>query len=101
MSKDNQYAYDLFISIKNTIGFHRAVHFMKWFHEKYPAMDPHHPFGSYGKLKTSDYCCIPVTRIQHTLEADNYEFAINNINMIFKIHIEYIQYLEDKLYGKD
>lgn len=100
MNKNNQFAYDIYINIKNTIGFHRAKYFMDWFHNKYPAYDPHHPFGSYGPKKTSDYTCIPVTRIEHT-HADNYEYAIDHLSVIFRVMIEYIQYLENKVYDNE
>src|SRR5690606_11763782 len=83
--------------LKNNVGFHRSKKFKEWFHKKYPYCELHHLFGSVSqKLKTSDYCSIPVTRFEHQkAEANKSEFAIENLHNMINTMQEYIKYLED------
>lgn len=72
---------------------------MNWFHERYPNRDPHHPFGSIGSLKTTDYFCVPLTRTehQHVDAAGEAYWAIDNLDLALNTAIEYISFLENKI----
>ena len=96
MQKADEVRYSIFVQIKNKIGFHRSQSFKDWFHNKYPGMDPHHPFGSNGMLKTSDYTCIPLPRVTHSAIRNEPLFAIENLDLIFDTMQRYIIYLEEK-----
>ena len=93
---ESRFKYLLYVRLKNTIGYHRSQQFKDWFHNKYPDKDPHHPFGSHGKLKTSDYTCIPLTRIQHSAIDKEFEFAIDNLDFMLQTMIKYIKFLEEQ-----
>ena len=94
---ESRFKYLLYIRLKNTIGYHRSQQYKDWFHNKYPDKDPHHPFGSSGSLKTSDYSCIPLSRIQHSNIDNEQNFAIDNLDFILQTMIEYIIHLEKQL----
>ncbi len=92
----NDYDYQLFIRLKNQIGFQKSKQYMDWFHSEYPEKDPHHPFGSIGSLKTTDLACIPLSRIEHESIEDEYSFAIWNLPLVFRTIFEYIKFLEEQ-----
>ena len=90
------YNYQLFLKIKNKIGFLKSTQYMDWFHDKYNNKQPHHVFSSIGNLKTTDYCCVPVTLIEHR-NIENIgeaQWAIDNLDLLFNTMIDYIRYLE-------
>lgn len=83
----------LYNSIKSTIGFHRSKKHLKWLRE---LGEPHHLFGSYTGIKTSDYAAIPLTREQHNeAEKDKSHFAITHLHILIKILIRRIIELEN------
>jgi len=83
--------------IKNSIGFHRSKKFKDWFHKEFPNKEMHHLFKSYTSIKTSDYCCVPVTREEHLrAEKDASTYAIYNLATMIGVMIKYILYLEEK-----
>lgn len=86
----------IYNSLKNKAGFHRSKKFKDWFHKEFPYMQQHHLFGSYSqKLKTSDYCSVPVTPAEHEeAEKDKSGFAIKNLPLMIEVLIKYIKYLE-------
>ncbi len=83
---------EIFNNLKTNIGFDRSkehLEFIRAFGE------PHHLFGSYTGIKTSDYACIPLSRTDH-IEADKHrsEFAIANLYKLFGILIHRIKQQE-------
>lgn len=88
----------LYNKIKNSIGFYRSKKFKDWFHKEYPGMEMHHCFGSVSqRLKTSDYCSVPVYPAIHKIaEKNKSDFAIEHLNAMILIMIKYIIYLENK-----
>lgn len=89
----------LYNKLKNSVGFVRSKKFKKWFHEQYPGKEMHHVFGSYSQsIKTTDYCSIPVN-LNHTesdAEKDKSNFAIENLDILLSVMIQYIIFLERK-----
>jgi hypothetical protein len=87
----------IYNNLKNRVGFHRSKKFIKWFHENYPGMQMHHLFGSYSqKLKTSDYCSVPVTAVQHAeAEKNKSEFAVRNLDKMIEVMQKYLIHLEN------
>lgn len=84
--------------IKNSIGFHRSKKFMKFIGDQNPSKILHHCFGSYSQSKkTSDYTVIPLTPEEHEkAEKDKSQYAIDNLHIILKQLIDYIEKLEAK-----
>ena len=82
----------IYNNLKTNIGFDKSeshLDFVRQFGE------PHHLFGSYTGMKTSDYAVIPVTREQHIeAEKDKSGFAIANLHKLFGILIKRIKSLE-------
>ena len=83
---------EIFNNLKTNIGFDRSrghLDFIRQFGT------PHHLFGSYTGIKTSDYAAIPVSTIEH-LEAEKHksEFAIANLHKLFGILIHRIKQQE-------
>jgi hypothetical protein len=92
---------ELYIAIKNKIGFDKSKKFKDWFHKEFPGMEQHHGCGSYTGIKTSDFFSMPVTRQQHELaEKDKSGFCIQNLPMFIVTMIKYIRFLESQLKGK-
>ena len=83
---------EIYNNLKTSIGFHRSgdhLNFVRHFGE------PHHLFGSYTGIKTSDYAAIPVTREDHLeAEKDKSGFAIRNLHKLFSILIKRVEQLE-------
>ena len=78
--------------LKNNVGFDKSKKHLA-FIRKFGT--PHHLFGSYSSIKTSDYCTIPVTPDQHELaERDKSGFAIDNLHVLIKYLIMRIKELE-------
>ncbi len=88
----------IYNNLKTNVGFHRSKKFKKWFHKEYPGMIMHHVFGSYSqRLKTSDYCSIPLTVGDHEIaERDKSTIAIEGLGLMLKVMQKYIIYLEKK-----
>ena len=83
----------LYNSIKSTIGFHRSKKHLEWLRE---LGEPHHLFGSYTGIKTSDYAAIPLTREQHNeAEKNKSYFAVTHLHILIKILIQRIIELEN------
>lgn len=96
-NKHNNPEYLLYLRLKNSIGFDKSKQFMDWFHNEYPTKDPHHLWGSYGSIKTTDYTCVPVSRIEHSTMECEWQWAIDNLPLVFTTMIKYIKYLEKKV----
>ena len=62
-------------------------------------MQQHHLLGSYSqKLKTSDYCSVPVTPEEHQeAEKDKSGFAIKKLPLLIEVLTKYILHLEKVL----
>lgn len=88
----------IYNGLKDRVGFHRSIKFKKWFYSEFPNKVMHHVFGSYSqKLKTSDYCSVPVTAEEHEhAEKDKSNFAINHLGEMINVMQKYIMYLEGK-----
>ena len=84
---------------KNQVGFYRSKRFIKWFHDEFPEAQMHHSLGSYSqKLKTSDYCSVPVNEEQHTqAEKDKSGFFIDNIPLLLSTMVKYMAYCDELL----
>ncbi len=86
---------EIYNKLKTNVGFDRSedhLNFIRQFGI------PHHIFGSYTGIKTSDYATIPVTPKQHEeAEKDKSGFAIKNLYRLIEILILRIKYLEEEL----
>jgi hypothetical protein len=86
----------LFNRCKNAVGFYKSDRFKQWFKQEYPGYDPHHIFGSFTSIKTTDLCTIPLTRQQHEFaEKHKSEFAFNHLHILLQVLIKYIKHLEE------
>ena len=83
---------EIYNNLKTSIGFDRSASHLDFIRQ---FGTPHHVFGSYTGIKTSDYATIPVTPEEHK-DADEHrsEFAIANLHKLFGILIHRIKQLE-------
>ena len=83
---------EIYNNLKTNIGFDRSKEHLDFIRE---LGEPHHLFGSYTGIKTSDYAVIPLSRGEHK-EAEKHksEFAIANLHKLFGILIHRIKQQE-------
>jgi hypothetical protein len=58
--------------------------------------DPHHLMGSLGYLKSSDYCCIPLSHEEH-MRIQNERVTPEQMIAIVRWNWKYIEHLEEEL----